>query len=493
MRNWRDATPARQPVLSGGGQSWTATELDAYIAGIKTALLARHQPQAPVAVLADNLPQWIAIDLATQELGITLIPLPLFFTPAQWHHALVSSGTQAVFCAQAEQGAALGFSRVVPCIGELVLCEAPEVVASADGLEDIQKITFTSGTTSEPKGVCLTTAQQWEVAEALHAGLDCLKVRRHLCLLPLAVLLENVAGVYTALLAGAEVIVPPLAEVGLRGASAFDAQTCLDTIARTRAESVILLPQMLQALVAAVKIHDARIESLKFVAVGGAHTPDGLIAQAWQKGFPVFEGYGLSECSSVVALNLPGAGRAQSVGKPLAHRQVRIAADGEIEIGGLLPTRYLGQPPQDQAWLPTGDIGYLDTNGFLFISGRKKDVLITAFGRNVSPEWPESILLGQHVFAQAFVFGDAQPTLSALLVPAAASVTPEMMQAAVAAANAVLPDYARIATWHIVPPFTPASGLLTANGRMRRAAILRHYAALTDPSSNKTGDSLAIL
>ena len=493
MRNWRKAFESNKPILSGAGQPWTAHELAITIEDMKAALCSRRQPTAPVAVLADNLPQWIAIDLATKELGLTLIPLPLFFTPAQWQHALISSGAQAIFCAKPYQGAALGYPHVVPCPGELVLCQADRLIEPVENLDDIQKITFTSGTTSEPKGVCLTAEQQWEVAEALNASLGQLNIQRHLCLLPLAVLLENVAGVYTALLAGAEVIVPPLAEIGLHGANQFDAKTCLDAIADYRAESVILLPQMLQTLVAAVRPHDPRIEKLKFVAVGGGRTPEGLIPLAWQKGFPVFEGYGLSECSSVVSLNLPGACRTLSVGKPLAHRQVRIAADGEIEAGGLSHVRYLGQPPQYPDWLPTGDLGYLDANGFLFINGRKKDVLITAFGRNVSPEWPESVLLAQGIFAQVFVFGDAQATLGALLVPTAADITPAEMQAAVEAANVSLPDYARIGSWHVTPPFTPATGLLTANGRLRRAAILQHYAALTDPSLKKTGDSLEFL
>ncbi|WP_020653183.1 AMP-binding protein [Massilia niastensis] len=443
---------------------------------VGTALLARRQPRAPVAILADNSPEWLAIDLAAQALDICLVPLPLFFTPAQWMHVIVGSGVQAIFCADPEQAARLGFGGVIDCAGPLALCEAPRA-GSIVLPEGTRKITFTSGTTSAPKGVCLGSSQQWEVAQALHEALAPLGIERHLSLLPFAVLLENIAGAYTALLSGATVICPPLAETGVRGASDFDPGTCLAAIARYRAESIILVPQMLQALVAATVPHDPRIASLRFVAVGGARVSARLLASARERGFPVYEGYGLSECASVVALNLPGAERAGSVGRPLAQRQVRIAADGEILVAGQA-ARYLGQAPEaGPAWLATGDLGHLDRDGFLHVEGRKKDVLITAYGRNVSPEWPEAALAGTGALAQALVVGEAQPYLAALVVPSAPGVGPDRIQQAVDAVNADLPDYARVRRWIAVPPFTTANGLATANGRPRRAAILDHHAS----------------
>jgi long-chain acyl-CoA synthetase len=158
----------------------------------------------------------------------------------------------------------------------------------------VQKVTFTSGTTAQPKGVCLGSSQQWALAQQLADTLAGLNIRRHLNLLPLSVLLENIAGTYTAMLSGARNISLPLAMTGLRGAASFDPGVCLAAIAATRAESVILLPQMLQALVGAVRPDDPRIASLKFIAVGGARTPKALIEAAQARGFPVYEGYGLS-------------------------------------------------------------------------------------------------------------------------------------------------------------------------------------------------------
>ena len=487
MRSLPEGISATGIAICDRNISWTRADLQAQIAAASAMLAARAMPAMPVAILADNSPEWLAIDLATQEQGITLIPLPLFFTPAQWMHVIATAGVQAVVCAQPEQAAQLGFDRIVGRLGSLTLCERASAGAQAT-LDGIHKITFTSGTTSEPKGVCLTADQQWDVAYALHASLASLHIQRHLCLLPLAVLLENIAGIYTALLAGATVICPSLAEVGLSGASGFNPRVCLDAIHDTQAESIILLPQMLQALVAVATPGDPRIASLKFVAVGGGKTPPALIEAARRKGFPVYEGYGLSECSSVVSLNVPGADRVGSVGRPLSNRRVRIAADREIEVGGMPPARYLGQAATDVAWLPTGDIGHLDEDGYLFIDGRKKDILITGFGRNVSPEWPESVLLGTGAFAQAIVFGDAQPFLIALVVPLAPQVDASAMQAAIDAANRSLPDYARIRRWMAIAPMKAADGLVTANGRLRRSLIWQRYQERATPLFEQTGE-----
>lgn len=474
MHNWLNNIPDSTVLMNGRDISWTKSDLQKWFLYIRESLRSRKQPFAPVAILADNSPEWIAIDLATQALGITLVPLPTFFTPAQWAHAIRTSGAQAIFCVRAEHANALGFTDKIPFDGKLALYEAAQEIEYVN-LEGIQKITYTSGTTSEPKGVCLTAAQQWDVTYALHERLADIGIQRHLSLLPLSVLLENIAGVYTSLLSGATSISPPLAETGLTGASGFDPTICLEAIQRHQAESIILLPQMLQALVAASTAQDERIRSLKFVAVGGARTPASLILAAREKGFPVYEGYGLSECSSVVSLNRPDADRPGSVGKPLPNRLVRIAADGEIEIGGAGFSHYLGEAPYHSEWLSTGDIGHLDEDGYLFISGRKKNILITSYGRNVLPEWPESVLLGTGAVAQSVVFGDARPYLVAAIVPASSSLDRDTIQAAVDKANQELPDYARIHRWISVEPFSPVNGLATLNGRPKRSAIWECY------------------
>jgi len=473
--------PGNRALIGDGAVYWDKVALIMRVARMREALATRRDPRAPVAILADNSPDWIAADLAAQELGVTLVPLPAFFTPAQWAHTIHASGAGALFCADAGAAASLGFTIRSPWAGTLALFESASLPPATPGGLRPQKITFTSGTTASPRGVCLDAAQQWAVAESIAEPLARIGVSRHLCLLPLAVLLENVAGVYTALRCGATITCPSLATVGMSGSSGFDADTCLDAIAQHRAESVILLPQMLLAILATAEPDDPRLASLKFAAVGGARSPEEVLHAARSRGIPVYEGYGLTECSSVVALNLPGAERIGSAGQPLAHRRIRIAADGEIEVGGGRFGHYLGDEEQAGDWLRTGDLGRIDDNGFLYVDGRKKNVLITGFGRNVSPEWPEALLAGTGTVAQAIVTGDGGPHLVALLVPADAQAGRDALEAAVRHANAQLPDYARIGAWCVLPDAPSVrNGLATANGRPRRELIRAHYAQLIE-------------
>ena len=128
----------------------------------------------------------------------------------------------------------------------------------------------------------------------------------------------------------------------------------------------------------------------------------------------------------------------------------------------------------------TGDVGHRDADGFLHVTGRKRNVLINAFGRNVSPEWVESELGAGSAIAQALVFGEARPWLGAVVVPAAGA-SDTAVAAAITAANARLPDYARVTRWmRAEAPFTFVGGELTANGRPVRERILARYGAHID-------------
>jgi len=413
-----------------------------------------------LGLLADNGPEWLAVDLAAERAQLPLVPLPAFFTLPQLQHAVEQSGMDALFCSAPQIAQALGFHPAEAPRGGPGLPwfrRAARPVALPEGTA---KITFTSGTTGTPKGVYLSAAQQQAVAQSLVQATRHLDLRRHLCLLPLPVLLENVAGFRAPLLAGADCCVPPLAEVGVGGATEFDPRACLAAMQRWEAQSVILLPQMMLALTAVLERGAPRPPRLRFAAVGGAKVAAESILRARRAGLPVYEGYGLSECASVVSLNVPGADQPGSVGRPLPHAHVRIAEDGEILVSGLA----------------TGDLGRLDADGFLHVEGRRKNLLITSFGRNVSPEWPEAELCAGGAIAQAAVFGDARPQLCALVVARSPGAPDAAIDADVRRANAQLPDYARIAFWlRAEGPFSAADGSATPNGRLRRDAIWSRY------------------
>jgi pyrroloquinoline quinone (PQQ) biosynthesis protein C len=214
-----------------------------------------------------------------------------------------------------------------------------------------------------------------------------------------------------------------------------------------------------------------RLPLLTVVAVGGARTPPALIARARALGLPVRQGYGLTESGSVVALEDGSESAPGSVGRTLGHVGARIAADGEIIIEGPHCLGTIGAP-RARGPLATGDIGRIDDAGHLWIEGRKSNLIVSSFGRNISPEWIEEALLAQPAIAQAMVFGEGLPAPEALLVPASADAD---LAAAVAAANASLPAYARVADWREAAHFTPANGFLTENGKLRRKAIAQAY------------------
>ena len=488
LPEWIAAT-ARVEAEGPFAAGWSAADLAGHVEDIATALSRAVAPGSAVGVYADNSPHWIAADLAAQVARVDLVPLPAFFSSEQLAHVVRASGMAAMLGSEAAPAAS--FELDSEAGGGLRLFRSASSPGGRHAVSQGRKITFASGTTQAPKGVILTTAQQLRTARALAAVIGPFGIRRHLSALPLPVLLENVAGVYTALMMGATCLCPTLDDLGVAGASGFDPERFLDAIAYYEPHSLILLPQMLHALVARLARRtsiDARIRSLKLVSVGGAKTPPALITAARALGLPVYEGYGLTECGSVVSLNLPAADRVGTVGKPLPGLAVRTAPDGELEVTGRAFAGYLGAPADEpHGWFGTGDLGVVDADGFISITGRKKNVLVTSFGRNISPEWPESLLLEHAPIAQAAVFGDARPYLVAVLVPASPHTEEAALEHAVREANAKLPEYARIAGWvGAREPFSAMNGLATPNGRIRREALYARYAgrlnALYEPA-----------
>jgi long-chain acyl-CoA synthetase len=457
-----------------------AAELRQQVA--ETAASLRATGIKVLALQADNGIPWLVIDLACQQASICLVPLPGFFSTGQLQHVFRQAAVDAVICQQADTfeallaGRILGRQTIQP--GNLSLLRLETAGNPAQLPAQTGKITFTSGSTGQPKGVCLSNEQLLRQARVLANAVK-LVSPRHLCLLPLSTLLENVAGLYAPLLSGGEVIIPSMGEVGFTGSSELDGQKFLATIQRYQPHSIILTPQLLLMLVSAAAAGWQPPTSLRFVAVGGGKVATELLRRAAELGIPAFEGYGLSECASVVGLNTPGHNRPGSCGRPLPHVQLEID-DGEVVVSGNAMLGYLGEPESfGSVSVRTGDLGELDEDGYLHIHGRRKNLLISSFGRNINPEWVESEMLGQPLLAECVVLGEARPYCVALITPRQPGTSDAAIGEHIERVNAGLPDYARVRRWHrLSQPLHAQPGLLTANGRPQRDAIAQRYASL---------------
>ncbi|MGM0694212.1 MAG: AMP-binding protein [Pseudomonadota bacterium] len=469
MPGWPEAFLARlvrhaaehpdRPALDDGHRRLGYGEL-ATVLEDRRRRLARSDARR-VALALDNGLEWALWDLALLRDGRVAVPVPAFFSDAQRRHLVASAGLDAWIGPRAET---LGFSATRdPAIATRRVTSPPDLHAGTT------RITFTSGTSGSPKGVCLDGLAPLTVAESLATVVEPLGLERHLAMLPLATLLENIGGLYVPLWLGATACLPAVAELGWQGASGFDPHRALAAIETFRPHSLILVPQLLQALVA---VSPEAPEGLRFVAVGGARVAATLLERAQAGGWPVFEGYGLSESASVVCLNRPGE-PARGVGRPLPHARVRLAADGEVQVRGATMLGYLGEPAAGN-WHPSGDLGHWAGEA-LALDGRRREVFITAYGRNVDPQWVEGELCARPAIAQALVHGEALSANRALLVPTSPEVDDAALAAAVAEANAGLPDYARVHEWRRCTPFTSENHQLTANGRLRRDAIHGRY------------------
>ncbi len=432
-----------------------------------------------LAIALENHPAWVVIDLAAFNAQIPIVPIPPFFTDAQTQHALKDAGAHLLITDNATRFKALFAHQILaetPVeIAGIKLTQLQINLAANQLTNDTAKITYTSGTTGTPKGVCLSVDNQLQVANSIRLAAKLTASDQHLCVLPLATLLENVAGVYATLLAGGTVHILPSVDIGLSGNS-LNVQQLLYALNQTHANTAILTPALLSALVLACEA-GAVLPHLRFIAVGGAHVAADLLQRASVLNIPVFEGYGLSECGSVVALNTAHANKIGSVGKPLPHVQIAFSGDAEILVKGAKFLTYTHTNPDEEPneWLATGDIGHVDADGFLYINGRKKNMFITSFGRNVSPEWLETALTNTPVIIQACVFGEARPFNVAVIVSQANNL---QISAAINTLNQSLPDYAQIKSWlNADAPFSTRNNQLTANGRLKRDVIWQAYQA----------------
>ncbi len=431
-----------------------------------------------LGLLMTNSPAWIVTDLAALQAGCTLLPLPQFFSDRQLHYAVAEAWVDTLITDDPDR-----IQRLFP----EARCESLFIAGMRCGsfsLRDVaaqipldtSRITYTSGTTGFPKGVQLNGHALEAVADSLCAAVNAHPDDRALVLLPLSILLENIGSVYAPILAGAEIIVPAAQESGISGSGKAEPARLAAMLQRYRPTTMIVPPALLKLLVELGQ-RGLLPDSLRFIGVGSAPVGQALLQAAAEIGLPVFQGYGLSEACSVVALNTPGSNRPGSVGKPLPHCRVRIASNGEIRMRGVTYTGYVNSTTHaSNTDLCTGDYGHFDEDGYLYVTGRLNDRIITPLGRNVAPEWVESELVAHPDIMQAAVLGNGMPHLSAVLVARPGTPVKRVGQA-VDAVNVGLPDYARVEDWMLADaPFSPENGAQTPAGTLRRAVIEQYYA-----------------
>ncbi|MCX4745631.1 AMP-binding protein [Kitasatospora sp. NBC_01287] len=463
-----------------------------------------------VGVLCGNTPEFVVADLALLTARATEIPVPLAFSREQAAGLLES----ADLCLVDEQGAARLAEwgpSVLPAGCQVVAVtldggSTPWAPAAATGpgpgldqaeaeaegqVEDqaedwICKIIHTSGTTSRPKGVRIRAQGIGALIDSLHTAMPDQAFRAYLSLVPFSLLIEQVTGLYLVLLDGGCVtLLPP--DSALVGTSAGAVASALPQLAAARPTAVVATPALAAALAdAAGQAERAGLpvsqvlfgtERPPLICCGGAPVHPATLRELDRHGIAVHEGYGLSENSSVVSWNTPGARRIGTVGRPLAHVTVKLAEDGELLVrSSSLFAGYTRPDPSSCAvvdgWLHTGDLAGIDPDGYLTITGRKKNIIITAAGRNIAPEWVEAQYARLPFVRAVGVVGNDLPALHGLFV-IAPDADPGAAAEAIAAFGAEhLSAVERVEVLHLLRAEQDGyRRYFTVTGRPVRAAI----------------------
>jgi long-chain acyl-CoA synthetase len=430
-----------------------------------------------IGLFGPNGIDWAIALLAAWTAGKTVVPLPSFFSRQQLEHICRDAGIEHIILTRDA-----GNSAAAVGLAQSQIHDRPgEALPSAKNGAGI--IVYTSGSTGQPKGVRFRLEQlEWQ-ARTLATAIDASPRDAYLSVLPLPLLLETIAAICVPMLVEARTHFASAIAESLGASRPAD---LLSEVAARKPTTMIVVPQLLASWVAQLEAkRQTAPDSLRFVAVGGAPIAEALVKRAWHLGIPVHEGYGLTECCSVVALNRPGCRKPGTAGKPLPGVRVCVE-DGELVVSGpAIMERYVrGGSRTDPTWR-TGDLGTIDQDGCLRVSGRKDSLLVMASGRNVSPEWVEAMVLADPRIAACAVLGHGESQLSVLLIPSAVG---ERWLIEAPRAHILLwleqicieaPAYAVPRDFVICPGGEGRLiGLLTSNGRISRIAAARAYPAL---------------
>jgi long-chain acyl-CoA synthetase len=519
--------------------AWTAYR-EAVEACAAALVDAGVQPGDRVGLLSENRAEWLIADLGILAAGAVNVPLHAPLTARQAHFQLHDAGASWLFVstpaqlekiqairaelpqvrgvvifdpyqpvAQARESLAratwrgflqAGRSRLSACRAELVRREEHL------GSDDLATIMYTSGTTGNPKGVMLTHANLLSNVQGFVEASPCGPDTVLLSWLPLSHIYARTVDHYHSIWVGAPLC---LAE---------SAETLVQNLGEIKPTHISSVPRFYEKLLTAVVggsaqetgkrlrgIFGPRIE---WLGSGGAPCPS-AIAHAFQAaGLLILQGYGLTESSPVISFNRQERFRLESVGLPLPNVEVKIAEDGEVLSRGPHIMKGYWNNPRATAeaikdgWLHTGDLGRLDDDGFLYITGRKKELIVLSNGKKVAPNLVEGLLLADCCIDQAVIHGEGRNFLTALIVPhwgnvrqaLGAAVDPGLdeeslakhaavaglFQERLARAQTDLAPWEQVKKFLLLPrPFSVAGEELTVSLKLRRGVIFeKHRAAL---------------
>ncbi|MET1156001.1 AMP-binding protein [Arthrobacter sp.] len=521
------------------------------------------QPGQRVGIRARTRYEWSLVDFAVWFAGAVSVPIYETSSPSQIAWILGDSGAVAVFAESAAHEAKVRRAALDEGLEDLkhvwqldeesldALRTAGNDVPDAEvekrrtvaGLDDLATIIYTSGTTGRPKGCELTHGNFVELSKNAAAALPDVahEGAQTIMFLPLAHVFARFISVL-CVAAGATVahtpdiknLLPDLqsyrptfilavprvfekvynssmlkAEDGGKG-KIFHAAA--DTaVAWSRADAAGKVPLTLKLKhklfdkLVYHKIREAMGGRVEHAVSGGGPLGERLGHFFHGIGLLVLEGYGLTETTAPVSVNTPQLIKIGTVGAPLPGNAVKIADDGEILAKGICVLRgYFNRPDltaeafQD-GWFRTGDIGELDADGFLSITGRKKEIIVTASGKNVVPAQLEDQIRADALVSQCVVIGDNRPFISALItldeeaLPGwlerhglPASTTMEQaanhdavktaLQGLIDQANQTVSQAEGIKSFRVIPSdFTEASGHLTPSLKIKRAQVLADF------------------
>jgi long-chain acyl-CoA synthetase len=470
---WKDAAGAWKPISSD--------DLYGRVRALAAALQGWGVGKGDrVAILSENRWEWAVTDFATLMLGGVDVPLYPTLTPEQLGYMLRDSGAKVAVLSSKEQLRKLSQTSELPDLKRVVLMDAVEgelaesfaalmehatngrdagfdAQAAEAKPKDLATIIYTSGTTGEPKGVMLTHGNLASNLVHSTTPFEFSENDRCISFLPLSHVTARHLD-YALMCRAATIAYCPKVDA-LKPAMQSVKPTIFVGVPRVyekirqgvECKSVGLKEKILHWALATgkrnrqailegrtpgglgwkladklvfSKIREAFGGQVRIFVSGGA--PLGIDTAGWfaDVGIRIFEGYGLTETSPVIALNYPKAHRIGTVGQTLSNIEIRFAEDGELEVRG--PSVFVGYWKKEhetaevfaeEGWFRTGDIGKVDAEGFLSITDRKKELIKTSGGKFVAPQPIENKLKANTLVGQAAMVGDKRKFVAVLISP----------------------------------------------------------------------------